>query len=62
MTKGGIPGRWIQYGLSLEKKSQRVMLEPLGVWAKTGPVSIRDYIVQAKGADYYQGLVKEAAK
>lgn len=62
MTKGGIPGRWIQYGLLSEKQSQRVLLEPVGVWAQTGPVTLRDWTVQAKGADFYQRLLKEAGQ
>lgn len=60
MTKGGIPGRWIQYGLFMDR--ERVMLEPLGVWAKSGPVTIRDWIEKAQGAEFYQRLVKEASQ
>lgn len=62
MSKGGIPGRWVQYGLFLDAKNGRVMLEPLGVWMQDGPLSIKDWIIKHKGAEFYQNLLKEAGE
>lgn len=59
MTKGGIPGRWIQYGLFMNKEPSRVMLAPVGVWMQAGPLSIGDWIIQSKGQDFYRKLQKE---
>jgi hypothetical protein len=59
MTKGGIPGRWIQYGLFTDPATKKVMLEPLGVWTQKGPQTLREWIVQNRGEAFYQKLLQE---